>query len=266
MRNIRLVLEYDGGAFHGWQCQKNGESVQQTLGNAIGIITGSACMPQGAGRTDAGVHALGQVACFQTEARMPAERFMPALNALLPKTVAIRCSEEVPVTFHPRRDAIGKWYRYTVLNRPWRSALLAGRVWHVPAALRMDSMQTAATLFRGTHGFEAFCASGHSVKTFHRSISRSAWTDAGDGLLHYDVEGNGFLYNMVRIMVGTMVEIGLGRRDPASISELLREGDRRLAGRTAPPDGLCMMAVRYDPLTGSTTYPSEENSAIVERE
>ena len=266
MRNIRLVLEYDGGAFHGWQCQKNGESVQQTLGNAIGIITGSVCMPQGAGRTDAGVHALGQVACFQTESRMPAERFMPALNALLPKTVAVRCSEEVSATFHPRRDAIGKWYRYTVLNRPWRSALLAGRVWHVPGTLAMDTMQAAAELFRGTHGFEAFCASGHSVKTFHRSISRSAWTDAGDGLLHYDVEGNGFLYNMVRIMVGTMVEIGLGKREPASISKLLCAGDRRLAGRTAPPDGLCMMAVRYDPLAGSTAHPTEENPDIVERE
>ena len=246
MRNIRLVLEYDGSAFHGWQCQKNGESVQQTLGNAIGIITGTVCMPQGAGRTDAGVHARGQVACFQTESRMPADRFMPALNALLPKTVVVCQAEEVPAGFHPRRDATGKWYRYTVLNRPYRSALLAGRVWHVPGRLCLPSLQAAAALFSGTHGFEAFCASGHSVKTFRRTILRSAWTDGGDGLLHYDVEGTGFLYNMVRIMVGTMVEVGLGKREPACIRELLLEGDRRLAGRTAPPEGLCMMAVRYD--------------------
>ena len=259
MRNIRLILEYEGSAYHGWQMQKNGETVQQRLGIAIAAITGTPCMPQGAGRTDAGVHAAGQVACFQTASTIPAERFAPALNAVLPRTISVCRSEEVSLSFHPRRDAVGKHYRYTVLNRSCRSALLADRAWHVARPLQLSLMQEAADVFVGTHSFEAFCASGHSVKTFVRTIRRSVWTDMGDGLLRYDVEGNGFLYNMVRILVGTMVEVGLGKRTPESVRELLAHGDRCLAGRTAPPGGLCMMAVRYGEDVAATVAPNREN-------
>jgi tRNA pseudouridine38-40 synthase len=245
VRNIRLILEYDGSAFHGWQVQKNGISIQQQLGQAIGTLTGTPCLPVGAGRTDAGVHAAGQVACFQTESGIPPERFATALNAVLPDTISVRSSGEVPMEFHPRKDAQQKHYRYLVLNRPQRSALLAGRVWHVTRPLCLSAMREAAALFLGTHHFGAFCASGHSVKTFVRTIAQSDWTEAGDGLLHYDVKGNGFLYNMVRILAGTMVEVGMGKRTPDSVRDLLLHGDRRLAGKTAPACGLCMMSVSY---------------------
>ena len=246
MRNIRLIVEYDGSAYHGWQVQKNGISVQQQLGLAIGTITGVVCLPVGAGRTDAGVHAAGQVACFQTRSAIPAERFATALNAVLPRSISIRRSEEVPLSFHPRKDALRKHYRYLVLNRSQRSALMAERAWHVSKPLNLVDMQDAATQFVGTHHFGAFCASGHSVKTFERTVLHSAWTDLGDGLLAYDVQGTGFLYNMVRILVGTMVEVGMGKRQSDSIGDLLLCGDRRLAGKTAPACGLCMMSVYYD--------------------
>lgn len=245
MRNIMLVLEYDGRAYHGWQVQKNGISVQETLARGIQTLTGVLEMPQGAGRTDAGVHALGQVACFRTEARMPAERFVPALNAVLPETISVVHAREVPLAFHPRRHATGKRYRYTVLNRSCRSALLAGRAWHVPAPLPVDRLNELASLFAGTHSFKAFCASGHNVKSFVRTVRSSRWTDGGGGILLYDVEGNGFLYNMVRILVGTMVEAAQGKLTTGQVKALLEEGDRRKAGRTAPAAGLCMMEVLY---------------------
>ncbi len=247
MRNIRLTLEYDGASYHGWQCQKNGTSVQETLAGAIAAITGERTLPEGAGRTDAGVHALGQVACFRTASRIPAERFADALNAVLPRNVAVTASAEAAAGFHPRKHATGKHYRYTVLNRPYRSALLAGRAWHVPATLDLSAMRRAAADLLGTHDFRSFCASGHSVKTYVRTIRRAEWTEEPDsGLLRFDIEGSGFLYNMVRIVVGTLVEIGRGKRPDTDIRMLLAAGDRRRAGITAPAGGLCMMAVRYE--------------------
>lgn len=248
MRNIRLVLEYDGSAFHGWQCQKNGISVQETLADAIAAITGERVMPEGAGRTDAGVHALGQVACFRTASRIPAARFADALNAVLPRSMAVTAAAEAPMGFHPRKHAIGKHYRYTVLRRPYRSALLEGRAWHVPAELDLAAMRRAAADLVGTHDFRSFCASGHSVKTYVRTIRRAEWTEVQEeGLLRFDIEGSGFLYNMVRILVGTLVEIGRGKRPEGDIRMLLAAGDRRRAGITAPAGGLCMMEVLYGP-------------------
>ncbi len=244
MRNIRLLIEYDGAAYHGWQIQKNGSSVQETLAKAITAITGETVIPDGAGRTDAGVHALGQVAAFRTEARIPAERFADALNAVLPRNIAVVSSAEADMSFHPRKHATGKHYRYLVLNRPQRGALLEGRAWHVPAPLRFDAMQASVQGLLGTHDFRAFCASGHSVKTYTRTMTRAEWSRDGD-LLRFDIEGSGFLYNMVRILVGTMVEVGRGRRTAENVREVLESQDRRRAGMTAPACGLCMMDVRY---------------------
>ncbi len=244
VRNIRLILEYDGSAFHGWQIQKNGVSIQETLALAISAITGEQSMPTGAGRTDAGVHAYGQVAAFQTESRISAERFSDALNAVLPRSVAVVRSEEAEAGFHPRRDATGKHYRYLVLNRPCRSALMAHRAWHVPKVLDFGGMQAAALQLVGLHDFRAFCASGHSVKTYTRFMTRAEWSQTGD-FMQFDIEGSGFLYNMVRILVGTMVEVGRGRRTAEGFGAILSSGDRRQAGITAPPGGLYMMAVRY---------------------
>lgn len=263
MRNIRLTIEYDGSAYHGWQCQKNGASVQETLAGAIAAITGERTMPDGAGRTDAGVHAVGQVACFRTASRIPAERFADALNAVLPRNVAITSSREVPAWFHPRKHATGKHYRFTVLNRPYRSALLEGRAWHVPAALDLEAMRRASADLVGTHDFRSFCASGHSVKTYVRTIWRAEWTEVpGEGLLRFDIEGSGFLYNMVRILVGTLVEIGRGKRPEADIRMLLEAGDRRRAGITAPAGGLCMMAVRYGPESAETGLEADRSGSM----
>ena len=246
MRNIRLLIEYDGAAYHGWQIQKNGSSVQETLAKAITAITGEHVVPDGAGRTDAGVHALGQVAAFRTDARIPAERFADALNAVLPRNIAVVRSEEAEWEFHPRKNAICKHYRYQILNRSHRAALLDGRAWHVPGHLDLEAMRKASGLILGTHDFRAFCASGHSVKTYTRTMTRAEWTIDGD-LLRFDIEGSGFLYNMVRILVGTLVEVGRGKRTPEGFREVLEAGDRRKAGITAPAGGLCMMEVRYGP-------------------
>ncbi len=262
MRNIRLTLEYDGSTFHGWQIQKNGSSVQETLSKAITAITGEQAVPAGAGRTDAGVHALGQVAAFQTASRIPAERFADALNSVLPRSVAIVRSEEAEAGFHPRRDAVGKHYRYLVLNRHNRSGLMDGRAWHIPYELDFSRMQSAAVQLIGMHDFRAFCASGHSVKTYARTMTLAQWSRNGD-IVQFDIEGTGFLYNMVRILVGTMVEVGRGRHTAEEFGKILAGGDRRQAGITAPPGGLYMMSVRYGERPGAATariHPDEEGS------
>lgn len=243
-KKIKLTIEYDGSNYHGWQFQNNGISVQEVLHRALKKLTGENIMPEGAGRTDRGVHALGQVASFTTCSPIPADKFTPALNALLPEDVSIRVSEEVDHDFHARFSAKGKHYRYIVLNRRQRSALWAKRAWHVRDNLDLDKMAEAAGYFIGSHSFKAFCASGHNIKSFVRSIEHSSWTREGE-LLIFDTKGSGFLYNMVRIMVGTMVDIGRGRFSPKIIKEAIEIGDRNLIGMTAPPEGLYLMEVFY---------------------
>lgn len=244
MRKIKLTVEYDGSGYHGWQIQNNALSVQEVLYKAIGKLTGEDVIPDGAGRTDCGVHAYGQVASFFTSSNIPAEKFTPALNALLPDDVSIVSSEEVDEGFHARFSAKGKHYRYIIINRPQRSALWAKRAWHIREKLDIKSMNEAARLILGHHDFKAFCASGHNVKTFDRTMFHSEWRKDGD-LYIYDIKGDGFLYNMVRIMVGTMAYIGKGRLTPDIISEAIRSGDRNLLGITAPPYGLYLMEVFY---------------------
>lgn len=251
MKKVRLILEYDGNAYCGWQYQKNGISVQETLAQGIERISGAYIVPDGAGRTDAGVHALGQVACFLSDSSIPPERFAPALNSVLPKTVSVVCSDEVPLDFHPRKSASAKLYSYFILNRPCRSAMLDGRVWHVPGKLDFGLLEEAARLFLGENDFQAFCASGHSVKSFSRTIWKCEWTDEGKGILRLDVLGNGFLYNMVRIMTGTMIEAAMHKRTVQSIEDAIRSKDRKKAGITAPASGLCMMKVYYDNEVGT---------------
>lgn len=244
MRNIKLVLEYDGSKYHGWQFQINACSVQEELAGAINKLTGESVIPEGAGRTDAGVHALGQVACFKTRSPIPAGKFAPALNCLLTPGVSVLRSEEVGPDFHPRFSAKGKHYRYLILNRPQRSPLWEDRAWHVRETLDLEAMEKAARYFEGTHHFRAFCASGHQNRTFDRTITHSTWTFQ-DGMLQYDTMGNGFLYNMVRIMTGTMVDIGRGRFPPEVILEAFETGDRNTLGMTAPAMGLYLVEVFY---------------------
>lgn len=245
MRKIKLTIEYDGSGYHGWQFQNNAVSVQEHISKALKKLTGEDVIPDGAGRTDTGVHALGQVASFFTGSKIPAEKFAIALNTFLPNDISIKASEEVEESFHARFCAIGKHYRYIVYNRYYRSALWTNRAWHVRDDLDIEAMRESAKSFIGHHCFKAFCAAGHSVKTFDRTIMYSDWSKDGECLI-FDVKGNGFLYNMVRIMVGTMVDIGKGRFSPGIIKEAIERGERNSIGVTAPSEGLYLVEVYYD--------------------
>jgi tRNA pseudouridine38-40 synthase len=244
MRKIKLVIEYDGSGYHGWQYQKNAISVQEVLSKAIKKLTGEDIIPDGAGRTDAGVHAYGQVASFITSSSIPAEKFTLALNTYLPDNISIIASEEADENFHARFSAKGKHYRYIIINRPQKSAIWASKAWHVRETLDFEAMNKAAGFFIGHKCFRAFCASGHSAKTFDRTVFYSQWHRDGEFLV-YDTKGDGFLYNMVRIMVGTMVDIGKGRYKPEIIEEAIRNQQRNSIGVTAPPSGLYLMEVFY---------------------
>jgi len=245
LRRIKLVIEYDGSFYHGWQIQRDLPSVQEEIEKAIFRVTGEKVSVTGSGRTDTGVHACGQVAHFDTESRIPSEKFAIVLNTVLPPSVAVLSSKEVSPDFHARFSAVKKTYKYKVLNRPMRSPIMEKRAWHVPVPLDIDKMNKAAAYFLGLHDFTAFCASGHSVTNFVRYIYESGWTYENECLV-YTVTGNGFLYNMVRIMTGTMVEVGMNKRPAESIPELLEKKNRRLAGITAPPHGLYLWEVFYD--------------------
>jgi tRNA pseudouridine38-40 synthase len=244
-RTIRLVLEYDGTGLVGWQRQHNGPSVQQHLEEALAAMLGRATPVTGASRTDAGVHALGQVAHFQTEAAIPPHGLRRGLNTLLPPSIAVvGCSEAAP-GFHARFDSRGKHYRYTLLTRPDRSPLWLHRAWHCPRPLDLAAMEAAAAHLLGERDFAAFRASGCTAKTTRRRVDAVRFTRERDDLLHIDVLGNAFLRNMVRIMAGTLVDVGEGRRAAWDIPAILDSGDRTRAGRTAPPGGLTLVAVFY---------------------
>lgn len=264
-RRIKLIIEYDGSCFHGWQIQNNAITVQEEIEKAILRITGEKIRITGAGRTDAGVHAFGQTAHFDTESKIPADRFSKALNAVLPLGIAVISSEEVPGNFHARFSAVSKVYEYKILNRYHRSPLMVKRVWHVREPLNIQNMNKAAAAFLGHHDFSAFCGSGHSVSTFERTIYSSQWVFDGSYLI-YRVSGNGFLYNMVRIMTGTMVEIGNNKRSVDSIKELFLKKDRNLAGITAPPYGLYLVMVNYGSLQDNKLELQGEATALSTRQ
>jgi len=244
MRNIKFTIEYDGTNYHGWQSQINAVAVQDVITDAIKKLTGEDCNLIGAGRTDVGVHALGQVANFVTESRIPAERFSYALNSILPEDIVIKKSEEANPDFHSRYSAKGKKYRYLIYNSIHPSALLRNRVYHVSFNLDFDSMQKASDFFLGMHDFSAFKASGSSVKTSERTITGVHLAKSED-IITFEIEGDGFLYNMVRIIAGTLVEVGAGKIQPEAIPEIIKSRDRNKAGKTAPAHGLYLIEVYY---------------------
>ncbi len=244
MRNIKLTIEYDGTAYHGWQSQINATAVQDIVTNAVYSLIGEVCSLNGSSRTDAGVHALGQVCNFFTESSIPADKFAFALNTLLPEDVVIRKSEEVSPDFHARFSAKGKKYQYIIFNSPFPSALLRHRAYHVFYPLEIDAMRQAARHFIGTHDFAAFSAIGGSVKTTVRTITQAAVERDGE-LIKLCVAGDGFLYNMVRIIAGTLIEVGFGKLKPDAIPGIIAGIDRRKAGRTAPAHGLYLMEIYY---------------------
>ncbi len=244
MRTIRLTLEYDGTGLAGWQRQDNGPSVQQHLEEALAAMVGGPVTVIGASRTDAGVHALGQVAHFQTEVTIPLHGFRLGLNSTLPPQIAVIEAVEVAADFHARFSARGKRYRYTILNRRDPSPLQRSTTWWRSRRLDIDAMQTAAAALIGEHDFSAFRAAGCTARTTSRHISRLDVTRAGD-LVLLEVDGNAFLRHMVRIITGTLVEVGEARRPADSLPTLLASRDRTQAGQTAPPQGLTLIEVRY---------------------
>jgi tRNA pseudouridine38-40 synthase len=250
MRNLRLVLSYDGSEFAGWQVQPDAPSVQATLASAIGRITGEKVLPQGSGRTDAGVHALAQVVTFVTESSVPTGNFVKALNDILPASVRVLGVEEAAEDFHARHSARGKTYRYRIYREAICPPFLAKYVWHYPFPLSEPAMAEAAGEIEGEHDFTSFAAvdpergrEGVPVSNVRRIFS-SAWQRQGDELI-YTVKGSGFLHHMVRNLVGTFILVGKGTLQSADLTRILEARSRAAAGATAPASGLYLVHVDY---------------------
>lgn len=254
--NLKLTLEYDGGRFVGWQTQSNGRSVQETLEAAIGRLCGEPVRVTGAGRTDAGVHARGQVASLSTSRDLPLRAWSAGLNALLPEDVACVRAEGAPEGFDARRWARGKRYMYSILQTPVRSPLRRGRAWEIRRPLDLAAMRAAAPAFLGKHDFSALRAADCPARTTVREMRRLEILSEGPGVTVV-VEATAFLKHMVRNIVGTLVEVGHGRRAADSLPGLLAGRDRTRAGPTAPAHGLCLDEVFYLP---GNADPREEPS------
>jgi len=246
MRNIKLILEYDGSDYHGWQSQAGSghKTIQDTLEQTITSLTNGKSTVYSSGRTDAGVHALGHAANFSVQSRMPPEAWAPALNHLLPHDIRVLSSEEVPEDFHARFSAQGKLYTYRILNRSEPTALFRKYVWHVNAHLNVRNMELAVSGLVGKHDFSAFRGSGCSARNPVRTL-RSALIRTTGEFIEIDLEADAFLQYMVRNIVGTLVEVGLGRFTPEDVKRMLMSCDRTTAGRTAPPQGLYLVKVFY---------------------
>ncbi|MEE0944722.1 MAG: tRNA pseudouridine(38-40) synthase TruA [Clostridia bacterium] len=243
MRNIKLVIQYDGSRYHGWQKQPNAATIQETVENAIHNITAEEITLYGCGRTDAGVHAKGYVCNFFTESRFDASRFKYAINSRLPDDIVCTLSEEADNSFDSRWST-SKTYSYLILNSEFPDVFLNKRAWHYCHPLDLDAMQKAAEYFTGEHDFIGFASSGFTVKTTVRTIYSIGVTKEGD-IIRIDVTGNGFLYNMVRIIAGTLVFCGCGKIDWREMPDIIASLDRKRAGITAPADGLYLSEVFY---------------------
>jgi tRNA pseudouridine38-40 synthase len=250
MRNLKLILAYDGSEFAGWQVQPDAVSVQGTLASAIGRITGEKVLPQGSGRTDAGVHALAQVATFATESSVPTANFVKALNDILPASVRVLEVEEAAPDFHARKSARAKTYRYRIYRAAICPPFLARYLWHYPFPLDEQAMVQAAGLVEGEHDFTSFAAvdpergrEGMPVSNL-REIFSSSWERQGDEFV-YTVRGSGFLHHMVRNLVGTFILVGKGTLRAEDVTRILEARNRSAAGATAPASGLYLVNVEY---------------------
>jgi tRNA pseudouridine38-40 synthase len=245
VRNIKLLIAYDGTAYHGWQTQLNKATIQETIENAISIVTKQKIDLTGSGRTDSGVHACGQVANFKADTKIPEEKVKIAINANLPPDIRILDSVDVSPDFNSRFDALDKTYMYQIYNDSVANPFYSRYSCFVPQSLDIDKMEEALKFILGTHDFKGFMASGSQVKTTERTIYAAKLLKE-ENLIKIYINGNGFLYNMVRIIAGTLIDIGKGLKDISCIEKALTDKDRTILGQTAPPEGLFLLKVNYD--------------------
>ena len=245
MENFRIIVEYDGTAYHGWQRQKADRTIQGEIEKALTTMTGKPVSLAGSGRTDAGVHAIGQTASFSSDAGLSPDIYLKGLNSLLPDDILIRVCESMDPAFHARYDARSKLYQYRILNRDMPSILERHYVWHIRQRLSLEAMQKATTYFVGEHDFKAFEGTGSPRTSTVRHVIRAGMRQTRDNQILFDIEADGFLRYMVRNIVGTLVDVGKGRILGEDVKEILLSGDRSLAGATAPAKGLFIMQVNY---------------------
>ena len=244
MRNIKLTIEYDGTRYYGWQRQPIGNTIQQEVEKAISKVIKEYVEVIGSSRTDSGVHAKGYVANFKTNVKMPAEKFRDAINCKLPRDIVIIKSEEVDLDFHARYSSKGKTYCYTILNREYPCAIDKDYVYYYRWKLNVEEMKKACKYFLGTHDFKAFQTPGGSVKTSIRTISQLHIETNVDKIKIY-ISADGFLYNMVRIIVGTLILVGSNKIKEDFVKNIIESGVRQNAGKCAPANGLCLEKVFY---------------------
>jgi len=244
-KTFKLTIEYDGTHFCGWQRQKEDRTVQETIEAAIETISGNPVSVAGSGRTDSGVHALGQTASFSCNTRLDAETLQRGINSLLPDDVVILDCREMDAGFHARYNARSKLYRYRILNRRIPEALGRYYAWHIKRPLSLDKLSAASSCVIGTRDFKAFEGSGSPRSHTIRTITRAEWKREEGGYLIFEIEADGFLRFMVRNIVGTLVEVGSGKRAPGDVEKIIASGDRSQGGPTAPAHGLFLVNVRY---------------------
>lgn len=260
LKRIKLTVSYDGTKYCGWQIQPNGITIEEVLNKKISRITGEDIKVIGASRTDSGVHALGNVAVFDTGSTIPPERFLYALNQKLPEDIVIVKSEEVPLTWHPRYQDCTKTYEYHILNTPFPNPLKRFTNSHVSFPLDETKMQKAAEYLKGTHDFASFCNIRTNVEENVRTIYTLDVNRQNDQIT-IRISGNGFLYNMVRIIAGTLIRVGRGFYTPEKVKEILEAKERTEAGVTAPPEGLVLVGIEYDKgtCTDSSVHVPEDS-------
>lgn len=245
MKRVKLVVAYDGTNYHGWQVQPNGVTIESVLNQHLSNLLGEEIVVTGASRTDSGVHSLGNVAIFDTNTRMPAEKISYALNQKLPEDIVVQDSCEVPADWHPRYQKGRKTYEYRILNKTFRNPMRRLETYFYHHKLDVEAMQEAAKYLVGEHDFKSFCAVGAQVKTTTRILYDCKVTK-NDDIITIRVTGNGFLYNMVRIIAGTLIKVGAGDIKPEEITDILAACDRSAAGPTAPAHGLTMIGIEYE--------------------
>lgn len=245
MRNFKMIVEYDGTAYCGWQRQENGLTIQQVLEEAIQVITGEKVTVIGSGRTDAGVHALNQVAHFKSNSSLPINNIYRGMNSVLPPDIVVKELEEVTDDFHAQHDVKSKIYVYKICNQRLRPALGRNFFWFIRFPLDLEPMRKAAQFLIGTHDFSCFCATGTHVKDRVRTIIDIEIKTGADGLIEIKLESHGFLKYMVRNIIGTLVEVGRGKRKPEEMKVIIESRNRKIAGATAPACGLFLKEVKY---------------------